>query len=258
MTTLCRTAPLVFVCLDYDGTLVPIAARPEEARPGPALLALLTRLTQTPHLRVAVVSGRPLAQLQTLLPVPGLTYIGTHGLEVRTPSGEHSLLLPPGAFTTIISQLRRKLATRIDGLPGFLLEDKRYALALHYRLAPPSAAEGVVADFLSQVRTYQRRGIALNIIHGKKVVEVRPLGVNKGKAVQALLTNWPRTSLCLYVGDDTTDEDAFQALLGHGYGILVARTHQPTSAQYYLRDPEEVTQFLSHLIEWRQESNAHG
>src|SRR5258708_3923246 len=88
LEVLWQTAPQLFLCLDYDGTLVPIASRPEEARPTAALLALLSQLTRAPGIKVAIVSGRPLSDLCALLPVTGMACIGTHGLELRTASGK--------------------------------------------------------------------------------------------------------------------------------------------------------------------------
>jgi len=250
--TRCRDAAKLWLGLDYDGTLVPIAARPEDARPTPALLSLLVQLARLPFVKVVVVSGRPLADLCALLSVPGITYVGTHGLEIRTATGETRSLMPAGAFTMVMARLRREIETTIAGHPGVLLEDKRSMLALHYRLASEEDGELAVAQFLITVQAYQRRGVALEVLHGKKVVEVRPVGVNKGKAVQSLLERGDHTILPLYVGDDVTDEDAFQALNGRGLTILVADPPRRTAAQYYLRHPEEVSYFLSRVLSLRQ------
>ncbi len=252
LDALCRAAPRLFLGLDYDGTLVPIAPRPEEARPTPALHALLAQLAQAPRVEVALISGRPLSELCALLPVLGISYVGTHGLEMRTVTGEVRQLIPAGAFTTIMARLRRDISPIVASDPGFLLEDKRYALALHYRQARPETSERGVARFLSAVLAYQRKGVALEVIHGKKVVEVRPVGVNKGKAVQCLLRRESNMTLPLYLGDDATDEDAFRLVNGRGLTILVADPPQRTAARYYLRTPQEVFNFLSHLLSLRQ------
>jgi len=252
LDALCKTASRIFLGLDYDGTLVPIASCPEEARPTPDLYALLSQLGQTPRIEVAIISGRPLAELCTLLPVPGISYVGTHGLEMRTATGETRQLIPAGAFTTIMARLRRDISPIVASDPGFLLEDKRYALALHYRRAQPETSERGVAQFLAAVLGFQRKGVALEAIHGKKVVEVRPVGVSKGKAVQYLLSHESNTTLPLYLGDDATDEDAFRVVNDRGLTILVADSPQRTAARYYLRDPHEVFRFLSYLLSLRQ------
>jgi len=205
----CRTAQQLFLALDYGGTLVPSAPYPEVAYPTPALRALLSQLAQTPRVKVVVVSGRPLSDLCAVLPVRGIAYIGTHGLELRTATGETRYLIPPGAFTTVIACLRRDLTPLFAGTPGLLLEDKRHALALHYHLVRPEEGECAMAQFLAVVRWYQRKGVALEVIQGHRVVEVRPLGVNKGSAVQALLEPRDNKTLVLYMGADPTDEDEF-------------------------------------------------
>jgi trehalose 6-phosphate phosphatase len=179
----CRTALRLLLALDYDGTLVPIAPRPQEALPSSTVLALLSQLAALESVQVAVMSGRPLNELCALLPIQGITYVGTHGLEMRTARGETWRLIPAGAFTTVMASLRRDIAHFIEGKPGFLLEDKRHALALHYRLAQPEELEETVMDFLAVVQAYQRKGVTLEVVHGKKTVEVLPLGVNKGKAL---------------------------------------------------------------------------
>ncbi len=254
----CRTAPQLFLALDYDGTLVPIAPRPEEARPTPALLVLLSQLAQTPRVKVAVVSGRLLAELCALLPVQGISHVGTHGLEMRTATGETRRPIPAGASTTVMARLRRDVESIVTGHPGVLLEDKQLTLALHYRLAQPEGEEQVVAQFLSVVQKYQRKGVALEVIRGKKVVEVRPVGANKGKAVRFLLAQENTATLPLYLGDDTTDEDAFQALEGLGLTILVADPPRRTAARYYLKNPEEVFCFLACVLNLRQAAEQVG
>lgn len=249
---LCRHAPRLFLGLDYDGTLVPIAARPEEARPTPALLALLSQLAQTPSVQVAVVSGRALPDLCAALPVQGIVYIGGHGLEIRTTGGKTQHLIPAGAVTGILSGLWQDLESRLTGVPGLLLEDKRYALALHYRLARPEEAEWAVAQLLSAVQQYQEKGNILKVLHGKKVVEVLPAGVSKGKAVQTLLQREVKGTLSFYLGDDMTDEEAFQTLKGQALSILVADPPRRTAARYYLKNPDEVSCFLSRVLNLRR------
>jgi trehalose-phosphatase len=250
--TLCKIALHLFLALDYDGTLVSIASHPQKARPSPALLALLAQLAQLSSVTVTVMSGRPLVDLCPLLPVQGIAYVGTHGFEIRTETGETRFLVPPSAFISIMSRLQRDLAPILASSPWLLLEHKQHALALHYRQAPLEEGEHAVKQFLTIVRAYQKRGVALEVIHGKKVVEVRPLGVNKGKAVQSLLEGSDNKTLPLYIGDDATDEDAFKVLNGRGITILVAEQPRRTAAQYYLKDPEEVFSFLSRLLALRQ------
>jgi trehalose 6-phosphate phosphatase len=250
--TWCQIAPRLLLGLDYDGTLVPIAARPEEAQPTADILDLLSHLAHVPDVEVIVVSGRPLADLCTLLPLPGISYVGTHGLEVCTATGKQTTLLPAGAFSAMLTLLRLEVEALVGGTPGILMEDKGQTLALHYRLAQPEVGAQVVSRFLTLVRGYRAKGVALEVLHGKKVVEVRPVGVNKGKALQLFLQTCHRQTLPLYIGDDVTDEDAFRVLQDRGVTIVVADPPRQTAAQYYLRNPQEVARFLRRLLQARR------
>lgn len=249
---LIKVAPRLFLGLDYDGVLAAMAPRPEDAQPTKEICALLTHLSHLPTVAVVLSSGRTIADLSTLLPIPGLTYIGAHGLSIHTPSGESIALLPPDAFVAELTHLRQAAETIILDQPGCHLEDKGQVLALHYRLAPPATGERVIQQFAAAVAEYQRKGCALDLIHGNKVIEVRPCSINKGNAVQVLLNREEHATLPVYIGDDTTDEDAFLALQNRGVTILVADPPRSSAARYYLKNPEEVLQFLSRVLELRR------
>jgi trehalose-phosphatase len=155
-------------------------------------------------------------------------------------------------FTSMMTRVRQDLETLISGRSGFLLEAKPHALTLHYRLAGKEDGERMVAQVVATVRGYQCRGVPLEAFRGKRGVEVRLVGVNKGEVVQALLRDRENTVLPLYLGDDPTDEDAFRALNGHGLSILVADPPRRTAARYYLKDSAEVLSFLSFVLRLRQ------
>jgi len=154
--------------------------------------------------------------------------------------------VPGGVVSLAIARLRQEITPMLFDLPGLFLEDKRYALALHYRLARPQDM-WAIEEFLAAVRAYQRKGITLEVIHGKKVIEVRPVGSNKGKAVQFLLAGEYINTLPVYIGDDLTDEEAFVALGDRGITIVVADPPRASAAKYYLSDTREVHRFLSGL-----------
>lgn len=220
----------VFLFLDYDGTLVPIAGTPDRAVPPPELLRLLRRLVGRDGLRLAVISGRDLKDLQTLLPVPGLYLTAGHGALIQAPGA------PPQALVRAdragLDRLARETRALVSGESGFLVEPKAFSLAFHYRLADPARVEPVLAAFTA-LREEHCPAPDWELIPGRKVVEVRPVGVNKGTAVQHLLAAWPG-AYPVYLGDDVTDEDAFRALSGRGLTILVADTPRPTAARQRL------------------------
>ncbi|MGQ9532926.1 MAG: trehalose-phosphatase [Desulfotomaculales bacterium] len=245
-----------YLLLDYDGTLVPIAGRPDLARPDPELVELLGRLAGMPGWRVAVVSGRTVAELHRLLPVPGLYLVGVHGAERATP-GEGVECTGDPAFREALRRLVRAAGELARPEEGFVLEDKGLALALHYRQAAPSRAAEVGRGFLRLARAGLPAG-TWRLLAGKKVLEVRPAGTDKGGAVAGLLAGYPG-ALALYFGDDVTDEDAFRTVrrLG-GIGVLVSPVARPTAARYRLDNPSRVREFLGQLLLRRAETGGGG
>ena len=248
----CAQARRLLLALNYDGKLVPIARRPYDARPSARLLALLTDLVQLPSVTVAIISGRSLHDLCTLLPIAGLTYVGTHGAEFRSSCGETRFLLPPEAFVSTLNRLQSDLLPLIGSNASLTLERQQYALALHYHLATPAEDERAVQQFQIIVDACKEQGLPLEVRYGKNVIEVRPVGLNKGRILRFLIAQSVQPLLPVYVGDDVTDEDAFRAVNTPGISILVADPPHQTTAQYYLHDPEEVLAFLSQLVSLRR------
>lgn len=221
--------------LDFDGTLVELAETPDAIRVAPTLGPLLQRLGQRLDGRLALVSGRSIADLERHLECSGLAVSGSHGLELRLRDGSHV----PLALRHDLDEAREAISGFADTVPGLLVEDKPFGVALHYRQAPQE--EKRVLELLH--RLAQQTGLSLQ--EGKMVAELRPPGADKGDAVRAFMAE-PEFAGArpLFVGDDLTDEDAFQAAaeLGGG-GILVGRTRE-TSAKWRLDSVAAVATWL--------------
>ena len=237
--------------LDYDGTLVPFKDRPEYATPPQTLIELLRRLVDTSNFVVSIVSGRPIADLKRMLPIKGLSFLGLHGLEIeflgKTFVWEISKNLKP-----IVRKIKEKLVARFSGEEGVLIEDKVLTLALHYRMLKTEKVEPIKRDFLQIVDQENNGG--LEIIDGANVLEVRPKGWNKGKAVQLALKDLGNV-LPFYIGDDTTDEDAFR-IIDSGITVRVSNSREKTHAKFYLRNTDEVMIFLNWLLEVKDETQS--
>jgi trehalose 6-phosphate phosphatase len=241
-----RRRPLLLF-LDYDGTLVEIAPRPELARPAPELLELLTRLTAQRDLKLMVVSGRPLRDLQELLPVPGLNFLGSHGGEAFVAGRPYPL--PVATLNhEELARWRSRLAALLQPFRGWWIEDKPQGFALHYRQVQAEHAYefiGILGSWQEQLR--QEGGF--QVLSGKKVLEILPLSVSKGAAIQKILLLAGFIGFFpLYLGDDITDESAFLLLQGHGLTIKVGRPGTETAASHYLPDTKAVRHFLALLV----------
>ena len=218
--------------LDYDGTLAPFRAERMEARPSRPLLPPLRRLAASPLVRLVVLSGRPLSELERLLPLDPLPELwGAHGWEHRLPDGRRDdPPVPPP-----VAALLRAEASRLSDLPPERLERKVASLALHRRGLPAgeaSALEGRVAPRWSALASAEPE-LELRRFDGG--LELRASGRDKGRALAELLADESAETAACYLGDDETDEDAFRVLLAAGAeracaGVLVAEEDRETDA----------------------------
>ena len=221
-----REAQRLVVFLDYDGTLVKIAARPELARPDPELIQLLADLAKRPDCAVHVVSGRPRAELEHWFGALPIGLHAEHGMYSRIEGD----WITRG---TVPEDLRARVKATLEQVasctPGSHVEVKVVGLAWHYRQAEPEHG----AHQARQLRVHLRdvlTGTPLEVLAGDKVVEVRLRGMHKGLVLRGLLRPG---DLALAIGDDRTDEDLFMALpedaltVRVGRGASVARYHLP-------------------------------
>lgn len=235
--------------LDYDGTLSPIAPRPDLAVLPQETREVLRRLAG--RFPVVIVSGRGREDVAARVDLPGLAYAGSHGYDIAGPppqDGAGPLRLEVGeGIPEQIERAAGRLQRDLGGIEGVLVEPKRFAISIHFRLADESRLPEIerAVDAAAASEPGLRKG------HGKKLFELRPdLDWDKGKALlwllEALGLDHPGT-LPFYIGDDLTDEDAFRAIQGRGIGILVAAEPRETAAEYQLRDTEEVRELLERL-----------
>jgi trehalose 6-phosphate phosphatase len=242
-----RAAGHLLVGLDYDGTLTPIVASPDDAHLPSGARRVLTDLAARADTTVAVLSGRALADVRARVGVNGIFYAGNHGLEVEGPGLR---LVQSGALTALpaLRQAGDTLGRELAGIAGVIVEDKGVSLTVHYR----QVARERRAEVRSvAVRTGMgRQGI--RVTEGKMVVELRPdLDWHKGSALEFLRASLPggEAGPAVFVGDDRTDEDAFRALGPGGWGVVVAAETPPaTAARAILASPAEVVAFLGELV----------
>jgi trehalose 6-phosphate synthase/phosphatase len=236
-----RSARQRMLLLDYDGTLVPLAPLPHLAAPDAEILELLGRLAAAPDAAVYLISGRDRQRLSEWFLDPRLHLIAEHGAWIRSAGTEWRMLKPLASEWK--ETLKPILSVYVDRLPGSMVEEKEYSLAWHYRNADgelgPLRAKELMDDLVQYTANFD-----VQVLEGKKVVEIRNAGVNKGIAALQCL-NEVQPDCVLAIGDDQTDEELFRALPDSAVTIRVG---WPFSlADYTLNDPTEVRQFLREL-----------
>ncbi len=265
------------VCLDYDGTLTPIVARPEDADLSNEMRLTILRLAE--ECEVAIISGRGLDDVRARVGIDDIVYAGSHGFEIDDGRG---MTLEHDAAKRHLGELdaaEAQLRSALDAMEGAQVERKRFSIAVHYR----NVAEEVDVERVGAVVAKVLESAPhLTLSHGKKVYDIQPdMDWDKGRALRWVLEQrrLDRPDVVpIYIGDDLTDEDAFAVLGGQGIGIVVADgeksdaqcdtgaeaeadadaegdidididTARDTAAQFSLTDPHAVLEFLTLLAE---------
>lgn len=238
--------PPLAAFLDFDGTLSPIVRRHDAARIGASMREPVRRLAR--RATVALLSGRDLADVRRRVGLPGLWYAGSHGLEIGAPDGRGLALARGRAFLEALGEAEAALRETLVPIPGAEVERKRYAIAVHFRRV--SAAERPVAE--AAFAAVAGRFPELRVTEGKEVRELLPrVEWDKGKALRWILrteaARLGRSPVPLAIGDDVTDEDAFGAVRGAGFGVVVAAGERPTLATHAAAGLGEVKRLLAEL-----------
>ena len=239
-----RHTPLGILC-DLDGTLVPFAGSPEEARPDQDAIDLVTDLASLPGVTVAIVSGRPKDWLESFFPGDQVFLVAEHGA-YRRGSGAWENVHDHDAAP--LAELGARLDALVNRHPGALLERKNTTVALHYRNVRRGMrgellieAYGIIDSFLALHPAYER-------LEGVLVAEVRPASVKKSSAVPWMREKAGPGTRLIAIGDDVTDEHMFQVISPQDESIVV-RTSVPrrTAARWELTNSDEVRAFLRYV-----------
>jgi trehalose-phosphatase len=240
----------VALFLDLDGTLAPIAARPDLVEVPAESRRVLESLARV--CPVAVVSGRGLDDLRDKVEVRAAYYVADHGFQVRGPVRNRLELEVGREYRPQLEQAAAALRRDLAGIEGALVEEKGLSLSVHYRLVPESrhaAVFRVVADVAE-------RFPVLRVTEGKLVYEFRPPGDwNKGRALLWLMEQLGlrrdapgAESFPVALGDDLTDEDMFAAVEGWGIGVIVGEPGRATRASYQVADHLHAARLLEALL----------
>lgn len=230
----------LLLALDFDGTLADIAPTPRTAVLGDRTRMILERLVRRPDTRVAIISGRSIADLRDRAEIPGIYYSGNHGLEIEGPGIRWSH--PQAQYLDLATTAA--LTEDTADLPGVLVERKQIGFAVHYRLAGERERAELRRRMFARLAELQSR---YRLVHGKMVYDFR-LDVSWGKAHalreirRTLIGGW--TSM--FIGDDTTDEEAFAEIGPRALTVRVGRVRR-SSAQYVVPSRRIVDELLDRL-----------
>lgn len=244
----------LWLFVDYDGTLAEFTRSPDILKPDPKLIDLVRRLADKNRLRMAVVSGRRLKDIQTLLPVEGIYIAGTYGIEILTPEGERIQRENYSLVHPYLEKLKPYWEEILNGHKGFFLEDKGWALAVHARFADDKEATRVIST-LQHTLDQDLITNEYRLIKHPKFLEVSSAKAHKGKTVSFLLNSFPLPDARLvYIGDDDNDAEAFETIHSvGGVAISVAQYFgyiRSTGGDFVLKSPKAVRKWLENPIKW--------
>lgn len=248
-------APQSLLMLDYDGTIAPFRQDPEKAVPYPGFSSLLRRIVRTGKTRLVIISGRDACEIVPLLQIePHPEVWGLHGLQRLKPDG--SVELFPMDPSTLAA-----LAAAEDWLVHQHLEHtaelKTGSIAVHWRGLEECEAETIRGRVLPGW-TVVAKDAGLDLLEFNGGIEIRAPEADKGDAVRTILHEMNPDTPAVYLGDDTTDEHAFQAVNGQGLSILVRPRWRRTAAQLWLTPPDEVRDLLTRWLQACQEGDISG
>lgn len=246
--------------LDIDGTLSPIAPRPADAVLPPRTQRVLDELARSPGVQVVAISGRSAEDARRLVALDDVWIIGNHGIEVLAPMGGTTVRADVAHFSEKIAAASSRIDEISRAHPGVILEDKRWTLSIHYRLAE----RRLIPELRGRVDAIAA-DLGLRVTHGKEVFEVRPpVEIDKGTAAVELakqLGALDTGASLLCAGDDRTDEDMFRALR-HAQPRCVtvrvtdaAASHE-TAAEFFVADTEAMRALLEAVLSLRRRSGA--
>jgi trehalose-phosphatase len=241
----------VLLFLDYDGTLAPIVETPEKAEIDQKTKKLLENLSALSDCQIAIVSGRAMNDIKKRINLKKIIYVGNHGFEILGPN----ICFENSHFPQsrkIFQRILKTLRSGLQDVKGVIFEDKGATLSVHYRLVEDKQIKFFEKVFQKTLKTYAADK-ELRVRKGKKVYEIRPpIDWDKGKAVLWLLKEnrnflENEKAVAIYIGDDETDEDAFDVLKEKALTIRVGKS-ESSKAKYYLEDVEEVKELLKKIL----------
>lgn len=237
---------ILFLVLDYDGTLAPMADTPQEGGISESMRQTVRRAAE--KMTAVVISGHPVEDVRQRMRLPGIFYAGSHGFEIIDPLEQATVHEKAKKLRKPIDQVHAKISQRLKGVKGVFVEHAKYTISVHYRLAAEQGASEIRAAVEEVLKEYPQ----LEMLDGNKALEIRPkVEWGKGWAVSWILDYLdfdPSTNFLVTIGNDTTDEDMLGIPEGAGFGVLVSDHPRSSQAAYVLRNTEDVQKALEFFL----------
>jgi trehalose 6-phosphate phosphatase len=241
-----NTAPSTALLLDYDGTLAPFQADPKKAYPYEGVLQLLEQIVAHGRTRVVIVTGRPVDELGSMVKfLRSLEIWGSHGLERHLPDGTYHCSKLCDSTQRLLQQAEELVAS-VE--PGARVEMKPGGIAIHWRGLPVNQTSEIAKKIAKGWQPLTQSG-ELKLLEFDGGLELRATRPDKSDAVTTILMESEPNASVAYLGDDTTDEDAFRALGNRGLSVLVRPEYRQTAAKVWIKPPDELKAFLEQWIE---------
>ncbi|KAJ3265049.1 threalose-6-phosphate phosphatase [Chytriomyces hyalinus] len=241
---------------DYDGTLTPIVKTPSAAHPPPDMLKALEVLCDDPRNYVFIISGRDQGALDKWLGhMSGLGLSAEHGCFIKYPGESHWHNLTEQIDLSWKNEVTEIFSYYTERTQGSFIEHKKSSITWHYRLADPDYGIFQAKECQNHLENAILSKLPVEVLIGKKNLEVRPISINKGEIVKSLLNSQPETDFVLCAGDDKTDEDMFKALARSNmpeddcFTVTIGSATKKTKASWHVVKPEELIDLLGVLAE---------
>jgi trehalose 6-phosphate synthase/phosphatase len=232
------------ILLDYDGTLVEFAAKPENAMPSEKVLQLLSRLNSTPDTKLVIVSGRGYRDLDRFMGHLPIVMIAEHGAMIKLNGQWKNLYKYSGSWKSVVFPVLNRFTI---STPNSFVEEKEFSFVWHYRNVSESVGH-VTSRNLLQVLANSVASLGLKVIDGDKVIEIISDKIGKGNAVKELMKD-EKFDFIISIGDDKTDEEMFLQLSDNRVASTIKVGNGPTAAKHTLENVDHVLLFLEQLVE---------
>jgi len=241
------SADKIMLFLDYDGTLVSFKNNPDDVKTPKKIIEIIKNIQKKKNFDIIIITGRTLKDIGEKIPIHHMNYAALHGLHIRKREESRKIITNLSHLSSQLDSIKNELKSSFSDIKGVVFEDKNLTFAFHYRNVDDEL-KPLVKNRFSKFYKDRINKDSFHIINGDNVFEIKPKGWDKGKAVDYFYDKNNGCILPIYIGDDTTDEDAFLTLKDKGITVYVKNhSNLQTNASYWLSDPNEVYEFLEYL-----------